>query len=108
MDPWRAGDGGLAFPLLIPFSQRWFYSDAIFIVDPWILTLLVSRVIWSRRRRQAGVATARAARVALMALVAYIGGMTYISRVTTRVGLLDNGTSYERWRAEWRPWGTRG
>lgn len=122
--------------LLMPFSQRWFYGDAIFIVDPWILTLLVSGVIWSRRRARAGVATARGARVALVALVAYIGGMTCISRataqavaraagiaapvsprvlmmspepvrVTTRVGLLDTGTSYERWRAEWRPWGTR-
>lgn len=122
--------------LLMPFSQRWFYGDAIFIVDPWILTVLVSAVIWSRRRAWAGVMSARPARVALAVLLAYLGGMTYISRataravareagllgevsprvlmmspepvrVTTRVGLLDTGPTYERWRAEWRPWGTR-
>lgn len=122
--------------LLMPFSQRWFYGDAIFIVDPWILTVMVSAVIWSRRRARAGTITTRPARVALVALVAYIAGMTYISRataravareaglstpvsprvlmmspepvrVTTRIGLLDTGAAYERWRAEWRPWGTR-
>ena len=36
--------------LLMPFSQRWFYGDALYIVDPWIYLFLVGGLWFSRRR----------------------------------------------------------
>ena len=36
--------------LLEPFSHRWFYGDALFIVDPWLLAMLFAGVWLSRRR----------------------------------------------------------
>ncbi len=35
--------------LLMPFSGRWFYGDAVFIVDPWLLGLLALTLLLSRR-----------------------------------------------------------
>jgi inner membrane protein len=35
--------------LLEPFSHRWFYGDALFIVDPWLLAMLIAGVWLSRR-----------------------------------------------------------
>jgi inner membrane protein len=57
--------GGLTHPLLdwmntygirllMPFSDRWFYGDALFIIDPWIWLLLAAPVVGlavSRRGR---------------------------------------------------------
>ncbi|MGH9371056.1 MAG: metal-dependent hydrolase [Vicinamibacterales bacterium] len=45
--------------LLMPFSNRWFYGDAVFIVDPWLWLALAAGAVLSRRRRL--VAPARAA-----------------------------------------------
>src|SRR5687768_15220909 len=36
--------------LLMPFSDRWFYGDALFIVDPWVWMALLAGVALSRRR----------------------------------------------------------
>ncbi|MEP7384773.1 MAG: metal-dependent hydrolase [Gemmatimonadota bacterium] len=122
--------------LLMPFSDRWFYGDAIYIVDPWILALLIGGTWLSRRRARQGRSRRKTARVALVGLLAYVATMIYISHAsvrlvadaagrngilsprtimmspdpalaTTRTGLLDSGNHYERWRVDWRPWGSR-
>lgn len=31
---------------LLPFSQRWFYGDVAFVVDPWIWLILGSALVW--------------------------------------------------------------
>ncbi|RAJ99039.1 metal-dependent hydrolase [Aliidiomarina maris] len=38
--------------LLMPFDDRWFYGDAMFIIDPWLWLMLggVTFVTWSARR----------------------------------------------------------
>ncbi len=56
--------------LLMPFSDRWFYGDSLFIVDPWAWAVLASGVYLARRRRRPAMATA-----ALAALVVYVGAM---------------------------------
>ena len=38
--------------LLMPFSQRWFYGDVLFIVDPWLWAIFAAG-IWLTRRRHA-------------------------------------------------------
>src|SRR6185503_6633997 len=50
--------------LLMPFSGRWFYGDAVFIVDPWMWTILGLGVWLARRARRV-----RPARIALAACV---------------------------------------
>lgn len=34
--------------LLMPFDQRWFYGDTLFIVDPWLWILLAAGVVLAR------------------------------------------------------------
>jgi inner membrane protein len=59
--------------LLAPFSQRWFYGDALFIVDPWLLAMLIAGVWLSRRRsRQARSDWQRPAWTAGAAVAAYV------------------------------------
>jgi len=81
--------------LLMPFSDRWFYGDALFIVDPWLWAALGLGVVLARRRagraRQAAPApreaawVARPARVAIGAFAAYALAMTTSSRLGRRV-----------------------
>jgi inner membrane protein len=53
---------------LMPFDGRWFYGDAVFIVDPWMWLALALGLFLSRRRT-------RPARVALAAVAAYASAM---------------------------------
>lgn len=68
--------------LLMPFSDRWFYGDVLFIVDPWVWTVLAIGILWTRRRVRAGArdaagspAAARPVRWALVVLVLYVAAM---------------------------------
>jgi inner membrane protein len=38
--------------LLMPFSDRWFYGDSVFIIDLWIWLVLAAGVFYSRGRRR--------------------------------------------------------
>lgn len=58
---------------LMPFSERWFYGDAIFIVDLVLLVLFAIGWFASRRRRQRSAPySARPARVAVVLAVLYV------------------------------------
>lgn len=59
--------------LLEPFSSEWFYGDTLFIIDPWLWALLIGFVWWSRRREKAGGDWARAGRIGVAAVLAYVG-----------------------------------
>jgi inner membrane protein len=52
--------------LLMPFSERWFYGDTLFIIDVWLWTALALGVWLSRRRRRRG--SAHPGRPALISL----------------------------------------
>ena len=58
--------------LLMPFSGRWFYGDAVFIIDPWLWLAFGAGAFVARRWRS--VTPARIA-VALAAL--YVGAMVW-------------------------------
>ncbi len=55
--------------LLMPASDRWFYGDALFIVDPWVWGALALGILLARRGRTAP------ARLALGAFGLYAAGM---------------------------------
>jgi len=56
--------------LLMPFSDRWFYGDVLFIVDPWLWLVLGAGALMARRR-----ARPMPARIALGVAAVYIGAM---------------------------------
>ena len=75
--------------LLMPFSERWFYGDALFIIDIWVWGALAAGVVASRRRERRGDArAARPARAAIIAVAAYAGAMAassaWVERYATR------------------------
>ncbi len=83
--------------LLMPFSGRWFYGDALFILVPWVWLVLGLGIALSRWRAgratdssSPGPGTARRwtaspARAALAACLLYAAGMIVSSRLGVRI-----------------------
>jgi inner membrane protein len=62
--------------LLKPFSDRWFYGDALYIVDPWMYVVLGGGVALARwRARRGGTRPWQPARLALGVVAIYVGVM---------------------------------
>jgi inner membrane protein len=113
--------------LLMPFSNQWFYGDAVFIVDPWLWLMLGAGFVLARRHKR----TAPARKAILMATfyVACMIGSALAARAVVRgawslergrglnalmVGplpanplgkaiIVDEGTSYWRGTFRWLP-----
>ncbi|MXO64680.1 metal-dependent hydrolase [Altericroceibacterium endophyticum] len=66
--------------LLEPFSHRWFYGDAIFIIDIWLWLGMGTAVWLSWRRSKRGEDGRKIARIALACVLAYIAGNIALSR----------------------------
>ncbi|MGE0394855.1 MAG: metal-dependent hydrolase [Vicinamibacterales bacterium] len=73
--------------LLMPWSGRWFYGDAVFIVDPW-LYLFLGGGWWLARRRGVG----RPAVAGLLLAVLYVAALVPIAR-TARARVLEAWTA---------------
>jgi inner membrane protein len=72
---------------LMPFDGQWFYGDALFIIDPWLLLVLGAGVWLARRRERAHgprstmpASPATPARVALGVAAAYMLAMLALHR----------------------------
>lgn len=73
---------------LMPFSGRWFYGDALFIVDPWLWLALGLGLCLGRSRRRSRknvLAAARSARLGLLIATAYSIGMAVSGAVAGRL-----------------------
>ncbi len=68
--------------LLMPFSGRWFYGDALYIVDPWLYVLLGAGA-WLGWRTRDAVRGRRVAQTALAVAALYVAAM-YLSNVWAR------------------------
>ncbi len=81
--------------ILMPLSGRWFYGDALFIVDPWMYVVLGAGLWLSRRARRRGEdAPWRPARVALLVAAGYLAAMygsNLWARAVVRDGLVRAG-----------------
>ena len=74
--------------LLAPLDWRWFYGDAVFILDPWLwLTLGIG--VWLARRRS----SVAPARKALIVALLYIGVMVVSARLARNIVI-------DAWRSE--------
>ena len=81
---------------LAPFSWKWFYGDALFIVDPWVwIALSVGVFLSIRRARQRSPNPERPARVALLLTAAYAVSMM-LSGVVGRVAAARSVAGSER------------
>lgn len=113
--------------LLMPVSNRWFYGDSVFIVDPWLWIVLAAGVMMARRRRAGPPAllSLAVAAVYVMAMTASAGAarqkvLTAWSQAKGKppaalmVGpvplnpirkavIIDAGESYERGSFTWLP-----
>ena len=73
--------------LLEPFSHRWFYGDALFIIDVWLWLGLGFATWFSLRREKSGGDSKRPARAMLALGLAYIGlnaGITHAHETGVR------------------------
>ena len=85
---------------LYPFSNRWFYGDALFILDPWVWIALALGIGFSRALARAGLPHAeRPAHASLAAVGAYIAAMLLSSaagRVFVERAAKDEGLAPAR------------
>jgi len=66
---------------LAPFSDRWYYGDTLFIVDPWLWLILgVGAWLGARQHRCDAAAPGRPALLALAVSTGYILAMGWIGR----------------------------
>ena len=80
--------------LLMPFSDRWFYGDTLFIIDLWLWALLGIATWWSLRREKRGGNWMRPARVALTVACGYILLNGFITRDAERMKLMEGGYAH--------------
>ena len=86
--------------LLKPFSDRWFYGDALYIVDPFLYTIFGAGIVLARvAARRGSPAPWRPARVALAITAVYMATMlasNWWARAEVRSGLDRAGRSGAR------------
>lgn len=68
--------------LLMPFSGRWFYGDAVFIIDPWLWIVLAGGLLVARRAGRTAPA-----RIALTLVAAYVVAMVWSAQAARDVVL---------------------
>lgn len=81
--------------LLMPFSDRWFYGDALYIVDPWLyLALGFGWWLASRRQKRGDADAAQPARIGVAIATVYMAvmlGSNLLARAEVQGGLVRAG-----------------
>lgn len=73
---------------LMPFSERWFYGDTLFIIDPWMYLALGLGLYFSRRRRTRygfRESPSQPPKLALIAVMIYMIAMALSSGAAERM-----------------------
>jgi inner membrane protein len=86
--------------LLMPFSDRWFYGDALYIIDPILYLIFAAAIIVARRARKRGqAAPTRPAQIGLALAGVYMALMLVANlwaRAEVRQGLERAGAADRR------------
>ncbi len=72
--------------LLMPFDDRWFYGDALFVIDPWVWLLAGTSVVLAHSSTALSKTAGLALGVALTALVSSVAGIPDAARLVWLVG----------------------
>ena len=77
--------------LLMPFSERWFHGDGLFIVDPWVWAVLLAGILaaWRRQRNNPWPP-----RVSLGVVAGYAIAMVISGRIGARVIEAQTGSRF--------------
>ncbi|MDX1382411.1 MAG: metal-dependent hydrolase [Thermoanaerobaculia bacterium] len=86
--------------LLMPFDERWYYGDALFIVDPWMWMLLGASVFLAHGSRPATSLAWLALAAATTALI-FVAAEHWAGRAVWAGGILAAAV------AKWRAWPAR-
>jgi inner membrane protein len=72
---------------LMPFDNTWFYGDILYIVDPWMWSILATSLLLARvfRSRKTGPMFTRPAILGLLVAFIYVGAMSTASLVSRRI-----------------------
>ncbi len=73
--------------LLMPFDGRWFYGDALFIIDPWLWLLVGAAVVLTRTHTRFGRLAWVVLGVVLTSLVTGIAAVPPIARLVWLTGV---------------------
>ena len=73
--------------LLMPFDDRWFYGDALFIIDPWMWLLVGTGVVLAHTRSPASRTAWLLFGIATTALVTGVAAVPAVARGVWIVGL---------------------
>jgi len=73
--------------LLMPFDRRWFYGDALFIVDPWVWLILGGGVFLAAERRAPAALVGWAALAAAASLLVLVVPVPRAAKVAWCIGL---------------------
>jgi inner membrane protein len=76
--------------LLMPFSERWFYGDALWAFDPWVFIALVAGIVGARVRARSarsagGGSSTQPPKIALAVSAAYVALMVVGGRAAERM-----------------------
>ena len=69
--------------LLSPFTNGWYHSDSLFIIDVWLWTLLAGSIAWSRWRERRGREWQRPVQGAIAVALVYISFNLGLSQTAT-------------------------
>ena len=73
--------------LLMPFDSRWFYGDALFIIDPWLWLVAGTAVVLAYTRSVLGITAWFVVGLALTALLSGFAVVPPASRLVWVVGV---------------------
>ena len=75
--------------LLMPFSDKWFYGDAVFIIDPWLWLLLGGALIpWRRTRDRVRIFGAAAAAYVVAMIATSVAAESIARRAAESAGII--------------------
>jgi inner membrane protein len=84
--------------LLMPFSGRWFYGDAVFIIDPWMWLLFGAAAVLATTRSATGMATWALLGASASWLLLTAGEVPAPARVAWLLGVATIVAARLRWR----------